>query len=72
MDQVLSGFLQGIELSYLDDIVAIRLRLLYASSLREHELKFNKLVDRLRRANLKLQPDKCEFLHKEVMYLDHI
>lgn len=66
MDQVLSG-LQGIELFvYLDDIV------LYASSLREHELKFDKLGERLKRANLRLQPDKCEFLRKEVGYLGHI
>lgn len=66
MDQVLCG-LQGIELFvYLDDIV------LYASSLREHEIKFNKLAERLRRANLKLQPDKCEFLRREVGYLGHI
>jgi len=66
MDQVLSG-LQGIELFvYLDDIV------LYASSLREHELKFDKLAERLKRANLRLQPDKCEFLRKGVGYLGHI
>ncbi|KAL6417715.1 hypothetical protein ACFW04_012557 [Cataglyphis niger] len=59
MDQVLSG-LQGNELFvYLDDIV------LYASSLKEHEVKFNKLAERLKKANLKLQPDKCEFLRKE-------
>lgn len=66
MDQVLSG-LQGTELFvYLDDIV------IYASSLREHEIKFNKLAERLRAAKLKLQPDKCEFLRKEVTYLEHI
>jgi hypothetical protein len=66
MDQTLSG-LQGNEVFvYLDDIV------LYASSLREHEIKFNKLAKRLRKANLKLQPDKCEFLRKEVIYLGHI
>jgi len=66
MDQVLSG-LQGTELFvYLDDIV------LYASSLREHEIKFNKLAERLRKANLRLQPDKCEFLRKEVNYLGHV
>ncbi|KAL6417716.1 hypothetical protein ACFW04_012553 [Cataglyphis niger] len=46
MDQVLSG-LQGNELFvYLDDIV------LYASSLKEHEVKFNKLAERLKKANL--------------------
>lgn len=66
MDQVLSG-LQGTELFvYLDDIV------LYASSLQEHKIKFNKLAERLRKANLKLQPDKCEFLRKEVGYLGHV
>lgn len=66
MDQVLSG-LQGNELFvYLDDIV------LYSSSLREHETKFERLAARLRAANLKLQPDKCEFLRPEVMYLGHI
>lgn len=66
MDRVLSG-LQGIELFvYLDDIV------IYASSLSEHASKFNKLAERLRRAHLKLQPDKCEFLRKEVTYLGHV
>lgn len=66
MDRVLSG-LQGTSLFvYLDDIV------IYASSLTEHEAKFNKLAERLRVANLRLQPDKCEFLRKEVAYLGHI
>jgi len=65
MEQALTG-LQGAELFlYLDDVV------IYASSLREHEIKFHKLADRLRNANLKLQPDKCEFLHREVTYLGH-
>lgn len=66
MDRVLTG-MQGIEIFvYLDDIV------LYASSLREHEIKFEKLANKLREANLKLQPDKCEFLRKEVTYLGHV
>ncbi|XP_076685843.1 uncharacterized protein LOC143377921 [Andrena cerasifolii] len=66
MDQVLTG-LQGIELFvYLDDIV------IYASSMKEHATKFKRLMNRLRDANLYLQPDKCEFLKKEVSYLGHI
>jgi len=66
MDNVLSG-LQGNELFvYMDDIV------IYARSLEEHAIKFNRLMARLREANLKLQPDKCEFLRKEVAYLGHI
>lgn len=48
IDQILSG-LQGIKLfMYLDDIV------LYASFLCEHELKFNKLAEKLRKTNLRL------------------
>jgi len=66
MDHVLAG-LQGAELFvYLDDII------IYARSLREHEIKYQKLIARLRAANLKLQPDKCEFLRKEITYLGHI
>ncbi|XP_011638902.1 uncharacterized protein LOC105428340 [Pogonomyrmex barbatus] len=66
MDQVLTG-LQGVELFiYFNDIV------IYASSLKEHEAKFNKLANRLRTARLRLQSDKCEFLRKEVTYLGHV
>lgn len=65
MDNVLSG-LQGNELFvYMDDIVV------YAKSLQEHANKFERLMKRLKAANLKLQPDKCEFLRKEVAYLGH-
>lgn len=66
MNNVLTG-LQGNELFvYLDDVV------IYASSLQDHIVKFRKLADRFRAANLRLQPDKCEFLRKEVVYLGHI
>jgi len=66
MDRILSG-LQGTTLFvYLDDIV------IYARSLQEHERKFNQLAERLRNANLRLQPDKCEFLRREVTYLGHV
>jgi Reverse transcriptase (RNA-dependent DNA polymerase). len=66
MDQILTG-MQGYEVFvYLDDIV------LYSKSLEEHQTKFERLMQRLRAANLKLQPDKCEFLRREVTYLGHI
>jgi len=31
-----------------------------------------KVLQKLRKSNLKLQPDKCEFLRKEIIYLGHI
>ncbi|CAB0041037.1 unnamed protein product [Trichogramma brassicae] len=66
MDKVLSG-LQGIELFiYMDDIVV------YATSLEEHKEKMNKLFGRLKTAGLRVRPDKCFFLRKEVGYLGHI
>jgi len=45
---------------------------IYATSLEEHARKYNLLIERLRKANLKLQPDKCEFLKTEVTYLGHV
>lgn len=66
MDLVLSG-LQGEKLFvYMDDIV------IYATSLEEHKRKYNALMEQLRKANLKLQPNKCEFLKSKVTYLGHV
>ncbi|XP_048515211.1 uncharacterized protein LOC105692809 [Athalia rosae] len=66
MDQILAG-LQGNEIFvYLDDIV------IYARSIEEHTIKFKKLMNRLSKAGLTLQPNKCEFLRTEVAYLGHI
>lgn len=66
MNSVLSG-LQGLQcFVYLDDIV------IYASSLEQHSSKLKAIFDRLKLNNLKLQPDKCEFLRREVSYLGHV
>ena len=66
MNTALSG-LQGIHCYvYLDDIV------IYSADLNTHVQKLNQVFQRLREFNLKLQPDKCEFLRKEVAYLGHI
>jgi len=45
---------------------------IYAASLEEHERKYNLLIERFRKANLKLQPDRCEFLKTEVTHLGHV
>ena len=64
MNSVLSG-LTGTRSVYLDDIV------IYAKSLADHNGKLREILDRLRTHQLKLQPDKCEFLRTEVNYLGH-
>ena len=57
----------GIELFvYMDDIV------IYADSLEEHNRKLKVLLARLQNSGLTLQPQKCRFLQKEIVYLGHV
>ena len=66
MDRILLG-LQNVEmLVYLDDII------IYARSLADHLRKVILLFDRLRAAKLVLQPDKVDFLRREVQFLGHV
>jgi len=65
MNSVLSGLTGTRCFMYLDNIV------IYARSLEDHNTKLREELDRLRMHKLKLQPDKCEFLRKEVNYLGH-
>jgi len=66
MNSVLTG-MQGLKcLVHLDDIV------LYGASLEDHNKRLEEVLQRLRENKLKLQPEKCEFLRKETVYLGHI
>ena len=44
----------------------------YSITLNEHVQTIEKLFEKLRQANLALQPEKCEFLKPEINYLGHI
>ena len=66
MDNVLRGLQNEICAVYLDDIV------IFSTSLQEHIERLRLIFERLRKSNLKIQLDKCEFLRKEVGYLGHI
>lgn len=50
----------------MDDII------IYSSRIHEHITRLKEAFKRLRDANLKTQPDTCEFLRKEVVHLGHI
>jgi hypothetical protein len=63
MNSVLSGLTVSRRFVFFDDVV------IYAKSLAEHDVKIRELFSRFRKYNLKLQPDKCEFLRKEVHHL---
>jgi len=65
MNTVLSG-LQGTRcFVYMDDIV------IYGSNLSDHNKKLKEVFRRLFENNKRLQPDKCEFLKKEVIFMCH-
>jgi len=63
MNNVLSGLTGTGCFVFLDDIV------IYANSIVDCDRKLRDLFNRLRKHNLKLKPDKCEFLRKEVTLL---
>jgi hypothetical protein len=65
MNTVLSGLTGTRGFVFLDDVI-------YSNSLVEHDTKLRTVFDTFRKYNLKLQPDKCEFLRKEVSYLGHV
>lgn len=66
MDNVLRGLQNEICLVYLDDIIV------YSTSLQEHLENLEKVFQRLRESNFKIQMDKSEFLKLETAYLGHI
>lgn len=51
---------------YLDDIVV------FGRNLENHNSNLISVLERLRKVNLKLNPVKCEFLKKELLYLGHV
>lgn len=66
MNQVLTGLPEIEPFVYMDDIVV------YASDLEDHNRKIRALLSCLRDAGLILQPAKCHFLRREIVYLGHI
>jgi hypothetical protein len=66
MNTVLTGINGTKAFVYLDDII------IYAADLKEHEYKLREVFSRLQKFNLQLQPAKCQFLRKEVIYLGHL
>jgi hypothetical protein len=65
MSIVLSGMQALKSLVYLDDI------LIFGVTFNVHNERIRDVFSRLQMHKLKLQPDKCEFLRKEVTYLGH-
>ena len=63
MDTVLTNLNFEICLAYLDDIIV------FSHDLNSHMERLQRLFDRLREANLKLKPSKCQVLQRQVHFL---
>ena len=46
--------------------------MVFGSTMEQHNQNIVILFERLRKTELKLQPDKCEFLRPELEYLGHV
>ena len=66
MNLVLAGLQWSSCLVYLDDIIIV------GSTFEEHMERSKAVLERLRKAGLKLQPLKCRFFQQEVQYLGHV
>lgn len=66
MDNVLKDLQNTVCLVYLDDIIV------FSTSLQEHMVNLEKVFERLRESNFKIQMDKSEFLKLETAYLGHV
>lgn len=66
MEHILSGLNRELCLVYLDDIIVT------GKSFTEHISNLRKVFNRLKGANLKLNPKKCQLFRKEVKFLGHV
>ena len=66
MELALRGLQWTTCLIYLDDII------IFGATFKEHMTRLAGVLQRIRKANLKLKPEKCELLQKQVSFLGHI
>ena len=65
MDLVLSGIQWSSCLVYIDDIVIV------GKTVQNHLDNLQLVLDRIKRAGLRLKPSKCHLFQKEILYLGH-
>jgi len=66
MNHVLMGLIGIRCFVYLYDVI------MFGETLQEHHKRLREVLDKLRQNNLKIEPEKCEFLKTELNYLGHV
>jgi len=65
LDQVIGPEVSHHAIAYQYDIIVI------GRTLEEYKRNLREVFRRLRKANLRLNPEKCQFFKKELLYLGH-
>jgi len=65
LDQVIGPEMSPHAFAYQDDIIVI------GRTLEEHKRNLGEVFRRLKKANLRLNPEKFQFFKKELLYLGH-
>ena len=66
MNKVLEGFLDEFCLVYLDDII------IWSDNEEDHLKHVQRVIERLRKYNMKIKLSKCKFARTKIEYLSHI
>ncbi|GBC25874.2 retroviral-like aspartic protease 1 [Rhizophagus irregularis DAOM 181602=DAOM 197198] len=66
MDKVLHGIKEKFVLVYLDDII------IYSKTFKDHIQHLEEVLNRIRKANLRLKAEKCHFAVAELQFLGHV
>ena len=65
MNDVLRDHLRKFTIVYLDDII------IFSKSKKEHKQHIRKVLQKIREANLKLKPTKCQQFKEEIVFVGH-
>jgi hypothetical protein len=66
MNQIFMGLLGTRCVVYLNGVI------LFGETHQKHHKELGEILERLRQFNLKIEPDKCEFLKTGLSYLGHV
>lgn len=65
MNKVLRGMTWSRCMVYIDDII------IFSTTFNQHLARLEMVLERLKKANIKLNPSKCHFLQDSIIYLGH-
>src|ERR1043166_5224593 len=66
MNRILKEYLRDFVKVYLDDII------IYSRTFEEHRQHLRKVLSKIRQNQLKLKPEKCEWIKTELKFVGHI